>query len=241
MFVPGSQPIQTMTRLTVAATLAALLMPVCATFAQENTESATDANVPRGLFFAIGAELFRPEEPFQSYVGRPTGVAGHLTVPVWTRGSASLGIRGDAFWVRHFHKELTYDVSVAREFYGGLIGPQLSLATGPVRPYVAAGYGTTRFWTVLNVDEGCDPDTDPSCVDQDRVRESDFEASTVLTGGTYIRIPAGTGNMVVLLHVAGQVHRGGTPDVRTLRDGTTPGRPDARYTSWHIGLSFSGR
>jgi hypothetical protein len=230
-----------MTRLTFAAGVAALLIPLGAAVAQDDTGPSTTPSGPRGLFFSINAELFRPEDGFQSYVGRPTGVAGHLTVPVWTRGSTSLGIRGDAFWVRHFHKELTYDVSVAREFYGGLIGPQLSLATGPVRPYVAAGYGTTRYWTVLNVDEGCDPDEDPSCVDRDRVRESDFEASTVLTGGTYIRIPGGTGNVVVLLNLAGQIHRGGTPDVRTLRDGTTPGRPDARYTSWHIGLSISGR
>src|SRR5688500_15234406 len=231
-----------MTRLIFAAALAALaaLTPVGALFAQNEPERVKPSG-PSGLFFAIDAELFRPEEHFQSYIGRPTGVAGHLTVPVWTRGSTSLGIRGDAFWVRHFNKELTYDVSVAREFYGGLIGPQLSLVTGPVRPYIAAGYGTTHFWTVLNVDENCDVDTDPSCVERDRVRESDLEASTVLTGGTYIRIPGGKGNVVVLLHVAGQLHRGGTPNVRTLRDGTTPGRPDARYTSWHFGLSVSGR
>ena len=243
MFVPDFQPIPSfMTRLAYAAGLAALLiLPLGEALAQTDDEPATTPNGPRGLFFALDAELFRPKKNFREFVGRPTGVAGHLTYPVWTRGSASLGIRGDVFWVRHFHKELTYDVSVAREFYGGLIGPQLSLATGPVRPYVAAGFGTTRFWTVLNVDEDCDVDTDPNCVDRDRVRQSDYEASTVLTGGTYLRIPGVTGNVVVLLHLAGQIHRGGTPDVRTLRDGTTPGQPDVRYTSWHIGLSLSGR
>ncbi len=229
-----------MPRLPFAACAAALLIPFVSLLAQDDTERAVTPNGPRGLFFAIDAELYRPTEDFQSYVGRPTGVAGHLTIPVWTRGSTSLGIRGDAFWVRHFHKEITYDISVANEFYGGLIGPQLSLVTGPVRPYIAAGYGTTRFWTVLNVDEDCD-DEDPGCVDQDRVRQSDYEASTVLTGGAYVRIPGGTGNVVVLLHIAGQWHRGGTPDVRTLRDGTQPGQPDVRYTSWHFGLSVSGR
>src|SRR5688500_12064197 len=144
-----------MTRLIRSAALAALLVPSGAALAQDDTPATTSSG-PRGLFFALDAELFRPEEEFQSYVGRPTGVAGHITYPVWTRGSTSLGIRGDAFWVRHFHKELTYDVSVAREFYGGMLGPQLSLATGPIRPYVAAGFGTTRYWTVLNVDENCD-------------------------------------------------------------------------------------
>jgi hypothetical protein len=152
----------------------------------------------------------------------------------------SLGIRGDAFWVRHFHKELTYEVSVAREFFGGLLGPQLSVVAGPVRPYVAAGYGTTRYRTRLNVDEDCDTN-EPNCEEQDRNRAADYEASTVLTGGMYIRFPGNSGDLDVMLHIAGQMHRGGTPDVRTLRDGTTPGQPDARYVSWQIGISFGGR
>ena len=104
-----------MTRHILAATVAAMLIPIGAVVAQDdstNTTRVRTPNGPRGLYFAIDAELFRPEESFQSYIGRPTGVAGHLTVPVWTRGSTSLGIRGDAFWVRHFNKELTYDVSV---------------------------------------------------------------------------------------------------------------------------------
>ena len=223
----------------VFLTVAAIVASAGAASAQDETVQV-GSSVPRGLFAAINAEIYRPDPDFRGYIGRPTGVGGHVTVPVWTRGSTSLGIRGDAFWVRHFNKELTYDVSVAREFYGGLLGPQLSLATGPVRPYVAAGYGTTRYWTVINVDEGCDTN-DPDCVDQDRVRQSDYEASTVLTGGVYVRLNGAASQMSVLLHVAGQIHRGGTPDVRTLRDGTTPGQPDSRYRSWQVGLSIGGR
>jgi hypothetical protein len=227
-----------MHRLVFLAVAAIAVAPVTARGQDETVQVA--GSVPRGLFAAINAEIYRPDPAFRGYIGRPTGVSGHLTVPIWTLGSTSLGIRGDAFWVRHFNKELTYDVSVAREFYGGLLGPQLSLATGPVRPYIAAGYGTTRYWTVINVDEGCDTN-DPDCVDQDRVRQSDYEASTVLTGGVYIRLNGGGSRTSVLLHVAGQLHRGGTPDVRTLRDGTTPGQPDSRYRSWQIGLSIGGR
>jgi hypothetical protein len=222
------------------AVSAAILAPSGAALAQDESIQIGGGAPPRGLFAAINAEIYRPDPDFRGYIGRPTGVTGHLTVPVWTRGSTSLGIRGDAFWVRHFHKELTYDVSMAREFYGGLVGPQLSLATGPVRPYIAAGYGTTRYWTVINVDEGCDT-SEPDCVDQDRVRRSDYEASTVLTGGTYIRLTNAASSLAVLLHVAGQIHRGGTPDVRTLRDGTSPGQPDARYVSWQVGVSIGGR
>jgi hypothetical protein len=121
-----------------------------------------------------------------------------------------------------------------------LVGPQLSIVKGPFRPYVAAGYGTTRYWTVINVDEACDS-SEPDCVDRDQVRRSDYESSTVLTTGVYLRFPGNTGNMSLMLHVAGQIHRGGTPDVRTLRDGTTPGQPDARYRSWQVGLSLGGR
>jgi hypothetical protein len=222
------------------ATAAALMAVAGAAEAQNDPAASAGSPAPRGLFLAINADIYRPEPDFRGYIGRPTGVGGHVTIPVWTRGSTSLGLRGDAFWVRHFHKELTYEISVDREFYGGLLGPQLSLATGPVRPYVAAGYGTTRFWTVLNVDEGCDTN-EPGCPEEDRTRGSDYEASTVLTGGVYIRFPGNTGNIDVLLHIAGQLHRGGTPDVRTLRDGTTPGQPDARYRTWQIGLSVGGR
>jgi hypothetical protein len=229
-----------MHRFMFLAAAAAILAPAGPALGQDDPIEIGGGAPPRGLFAAINAEIYRPDPDFRGYIGRPTGVGGHFTFPIWTRGSTSLGLRGDAFWVRHFHKELTYDVSVAREFYGGLVGPQLSLATGPVRPYIAAGYGTTRYWTVINVDEGCDPD-DPDCVDQDRVRQSDYEASTVLTGGTYIRLTNAASRLAVLLHVAGQIHRGGTPDVRTLRDGTTPGQPDARYVSWQIGLSIGGR
>ncbi len=218
----------------------AVLVPATASLAQEEPAAEGTAQMPRGLFAGINAEVLRPEREFRSYVGRPTGVGGHVTIPVWTHGSASLGIRTDAFWVRHFHKELTNTVSVAREFYGGLIGPQIALATGPVRPYVAAGYGTTRFWTVLRVDENCDPEVDTGCEDLDRVRRSDYEASTVLTAGTHIRL-GGPVQTTVLLHIAGSIHRGGTPDVRTLRDGTTGSRPDVRYRSLQIGLSVGGR
>ena len=217
-----------------------VVAPTRAALGQDEMSVVENSRVPRGLFAGLNAEILRPEPEFRSFVGRPTGVGGHLVIPVWTRGSASFGVRTDAFWVRHFHKDLTNTVSVAREFYGGLIGPQLALATGPVRPYVAAGYGTTRFWTVLRVDEDCDPDTDPNCVDQDRVRGSDYEASTVLTAGTHIRL-GGPANTSILLHVAGSMHRGGTPDVRTLRDGTTAGRPDVRYRSIILGLSVGGR
>src|SRR5215210_6155560 len=122
--------------------VAAILTLSGAAHAQSDTDGTAGSSAPRGLFLAINADIYRPEPSFRGYIGRPTGVGGHLTIPIWTKGSTSLGLRGDAFWVRHFHKELTYDVSVAREFYGGLLGPQLSLATGPVRPYVAAGYGT---------------------------------------------------------------------------------------------------
>jgi hypothetical protein len=229
-----------MHRLFFAAAAAAILTSGGHLSAQDTT-IAVSGGPPRGLFAAINAEIVRPEKDFRSYVGRPVGVSGHLTVPIWTRGSTSLGIRGDAFWVRHFHKDLTSDVSVAREFYGGLIGPQLALATGPVRPYIAAGYGTTRYWTVVRVDEGCDPDVDPGCNEQDRVRGSDYEASTMLTAGTHIRLSGASSKIVILFHVAGTIHRGGTPDVRTLRDGTVPGRPDARYRSFQVGLSVGGR
>lgn len=217
---------------------AAVGVPFAPVAAQDTV--TVNGRVPSGLFAAINAEIVRPEPNLRSYIGRPTGVSGHVTVPIWTSHVASFGIRGDAFWVRHFHKDVSADVSVAREFYGGLIGPQLSVPTGPVRPYVAAGYGTTRYWTVLNVDEDCDTDVDPSC-EQDRVRGSDYEASTVLTAGTYIRLSSARTALPVLLHISGSLHRGGTPDVRTLRDGTTPGRPDARYKSWQIGLSIGGQ
>jgi hypothetical protein len=224
----------------VSITLAtSLCLPAGLLHAQDTTVTVS-GGVPRGLFAGLSAEIIRPEPDLRSYIGHPTGVAGHVTVPVWTSGNTSFGIRGDAFWVRHYHKDVSAAVSVAREFYGGLIGPQISVASGPFRPYVAAGYGTTRYWTVLRVDEDCDPETDPSC-EQDRVRGSDYEASTVLTGGVYIRLSGSRTTVPVLLHLSGSYHRGGTPDVRTLRDGTTPGRPDSRYRGWQIGLSVGGR
>jgi hypothetical protein len=228
-----------MFRLTIRTLAAMLLFPAGIALAQD--ETLPSGRVPRGLYVALNAELLRPRPTFRSYIGRPTGIAGQLTIPIRTVGSTSLGIRTDAFWVRHFHKDLSNDVSVAREFYGGLIGPQLSIATGPVRPFVAAGYGTTRYWTVVRVDEGCEVDVDPGCESQDRVRGSDYEASTVLTGGVHLRLSGGSTGSPVFLHVAGSWHRGGTPDVRTLQDGTDPSRPDARYRSLQIGLSIGGR
>jgi hypothetical protein len=229
-----------MYRLARAALVAAILGPFQVARAQGDTVQVAGSQIPRGLFLGLNAEILRPEPEFRSYVGRPTGIGGHVTIPVWTLGSTSLGIRTDAFWVRHFHKDLTSAVAVDREFYGGLIGPQIALATGPVRPYIAAGYGTTRYWTGVRVDEDCEVDVDPGCESLDRVRGSDYEASTVLTAGTHIRL-GGPASVALLLHVAASYHRGGTPDVRTLQDGTTPGRPDVRYRSFQIGLSIGGR
>ena len=193
--------------------------------------------LPAGVYFGLGADILRPRQEFRALIGRPVGVAAYLTVPLATRGPVSLGGRAELFWIRHHHQDVTANAALDREFNGILIGPQLSIVKGPVRPYVAAGFGPTRYYSIIHVDEDCD--TDP-CQSRDVTRASDNEGTLAWTAGFYVRLEGNDATTPFLLHVSASDRRGGTPDVRTLRDGVLGPRPDARYWSFQIGLSIGG-
>jgi hypothetical protein len=210
---------------------------LAAPLAAQDPES-TVSRIPPGVFFAIGADVVRPSNEFRPLIGRPVGIAGHLTYPLVTARVVTLGVRGEISWVRHAKKQLRDDAALAREFFGGNIGPQLSIIAGPVRPYVSGGFGTTSYYTVLRIDENC-PDED-SCVDQDVMRRSDYEETWVWTGGVYVSLQRKSPNPI-LMHVSWSDRHGGRPDVRTFRDGLPAPAPRARYGSLQIGFGISTR
>ncbi len=215
-----------------------LLMVVVAAAPLAAQDSATVSRMPPGAFFAFGADVVRPTDEFRPLIGRPVGIAGHLTYPLVTAGIASLGIRGEVSWVRHSKKQLRDDAALAREFFGGNLGPQLSIVAGPVRPYISGGFGTTRYYTILRIDEGCTDEE--NCVDLDVMRRSDYEETWVWTGGLYVTLDGRSPNPV-LMHISWSDRRGGRPDVRTFRDGLPAPAPRARYGSLQIGFGIGAR
>jgi hypothetical protein len=229
-----------MARLDILTILAAVFVAATptSTSAQDVDPPSTDESVA-GLYFALHVDVLRPPKNFRDVIGRPVGLGGHLAYPIAFRGPLSLAMRLDGFWVRHDYEERAYNVELAREFGGGLLGFQLATSRGWVRPYITGGAGTTLYYTIERFEDctipGCEPESD--------IKRSDWEGTVSFGAGIHVQVIPSTpaDNFQLQLHLGVADRLGGTPDIRALAASPFTQRPRAHYRVWQIGLSVAGR
>jgi hypothetical protein len=114
-----------------------------------------------GLNFAVG----QPVDEFSNYVDQGFGGNAHFIWNLDRRGILGLRIDGGILNYGHETKRvplsgtiggrILVDVNTSNNIVDFSIGPQLSVPSGPIRPYIAGGVGGAYFVTSSSV-EGVD-------------------------------------------------------------------------------------
>ena len=228
-----------MVRADVWGLLAAVIVAMPVPAGAQDVEAASREESGAGMYLALDMDVLRPPKHFRDVIGRPIGLGGHLAIPFAYRGPVALALRLDGFWVRHDYEEQAYDVELAREFGGGLVGLQLATSRGWVRPYITGAAGTTLYYTIERFEDcrysECEPASD--------IKRSDWEGTMSFGTGIHFAVapPAPADAFQLQVHVGVATRLGGTPDIRALADAPAGPRPRAHYRVWHFGVSIGGR
>lgn len=135
----------------------------------------------------------QPVGEFADYVKNGWGIGGDVR---WFPADQQVvSLRADATYVNYGRKtsrecfgtgcRIQIDINTSNNIFSGLVGPELQVPAGPLRPYVNALAGLTVFWTQSSA-EGADDD-------DDRFRTTNLRDNIftrALGGG--IRIPLGS-------------------------------------------------
>jgi opacity protein-like surface antigen len=121
------------------------------------------------------------------------------------------------------------------------LGLQTMLPTGPIRPYVNGGVGTTNFSTTSTL-------TDPNTSEEfgRTTNKSDYTSLWTFGGGLYV--PLGTSSSSLSLNIGGRYFFGG--EAEYLQEGGIEDNPDGSITlntvrsktdfvTWQLGLSYA--
>jgi hypothetical protein len=228
---------------TLAALLALIILagasPAAAQYGLE-TRSAR-ATLGGGAFVA------QPVGEFKNYVNNGFGGGGHLLLRVDPQGF--LALRADVGYLIYGHEtkrvslpsagRVELDVTTSNNILTYSIGPQLMVATGPIRPYVNAMAGGAYFFTESSVGGSDNSDTFASTRNF-----GDNVPSYGYGGGVFV--PLAVRNTHIGLDVGARFIRNG--HTRYLREGGITDIPGGGYTVspiesetnlvvYHIGIS----
>ena len=106
------------------------------------------------FYASYGSTLMaiQPRSDFARYAKRGFGAAFQGYVGLDRYGVA--GLRGDAGHLIYGDRSFA-DTSVANNISTALVGPQLTIPWGPIRPYVSAGAGVAHLFSTMSYD--CEP------------------------------------------------------------------------------------
>ena len=165
-----------------------------------------------------------PTGTFNEYVDTGLGVGGYFVFAFDQQGV--FGLRLDFAWVQYgsetqrrvLVQRIFVDVTTRNHIYSGIIGPQLSLRSGSVSPYLNGGLGFSYFETRSSV-SGTD-----EIADQDFASTRHFYDTTfawALGGGICVAM-ARNANLELAAHYLwnGQVRYLREGSIRDLPDGT---------------------
>lgn len=207
--------------------------------------------------FAGGLTLIvtQPVGAFRHYVGESVGLGGHALVGLVPNRALSLRVDGEV---------VQYGRQTRRLYVGGwsglpleevtsnnigtlLVGPQLAVPAGPVRPYIHGGVGFAYFNTGTSVEcSRCSDgwDDDPLW---NRTHLGDLTLS--YGGGGGVAIALGRGADPVTLDLGARYQHNG--NARYLREGSlisgasgptfTPIESEANYVVYRLGVSVPVR
>jgi hypothetical protein len=149
-------------------------------------------SVPPPLGGSIRALTAQPIGEFKRYVNNGWGVGGDIR---WFPGLQRVAsLRLDASYINHGRQttrecfgsscRIQIDINTSNNIFSGLVGPELQVPSGPVRPYVNALAGWTVFWTQSSA-EGANDNED--VFRTTNLRDNLFTAAA----GGGVRIPLG--------------------------------------------------
>jgi hypothetical protein len=189
----------------------------------------------------------RPTGDFATYVNQGFGVDGFARYKVDRRGIFSLGVEGG--WMQYGREtfrtplsntvgRINVDVTTSNNIVFLGAGPQLTVPSGPVRPYVSGSVGFSYFFTQSSVSGSNSQDYSFA----ETTNFDDFVFAT--TGGAGVYVPFGT-RREAGLDIGVRYHNGGRG--RYLREGSIVDRPgqapdifpiesQTRLYSWRIGV-----
>jgi hypothetical protein len=189
----------------------------------------------------------RPTGDFSNYVNQGFGLDGFGRWKVDRRGVFSLGIEGG--WLQYGREtiraplsstvgRILVDVTTSNNILFLGAGPQLTVPSGPVRPYVSGSVGFSYFVTQSSVEGSSNDNTSFA----ETTNFDDFVFAS--TGGAGVYIPFGR-RREVGLDIGIRYHNGG--EGRYLREGSIVDRPGTtplinpiqsrtQLLSWRVGI-----
>lgn len=219
------------------------------------TLSAQGAPVPRGgaalprAYGDINFIVAQPVGEFDTFISEGYGVNGGF---VWNFDRDRVfGMRVEGGFLQYDSEErqmcfpgscrIGIDLTTTNDIFWGGIGPQISVPSGLVRPYMNATFGFSYFYTESSV-SGVD-DLDLEYFNTTNHDDLVF----AVTGGGGFLIPLSMGRTPVLLDLGATYHRNG--DATYLRRGSIIDHPDgsvtirpirseANFVSYRIGVSI---
>ncbi|MGD2154264.1 MAG: hypothetical protein PVG79_13420 [Gemmatimonadales bacterium] len=151
-------------RVFVAVSLPGLLLALVATDTGAQDFEGRRSRDQTGLGLAL--MFAQPLGEFGYYVDESLGLGAFLHFDVGRNGA--LGLRLDGSMVYHGSQTQTRsfavgpgivdfaEVTVRNRIGSFFVGPQMTLSTGDVRPYLHAGAGFSYFWTGTDWRDSCD-------------------------------------------------------------------------------------
>jgi hypothetical protein len=223
----------------------AISSPAAGQFVTERPENT------RPVRFHIGGGLnvAQPQGEFSEYVRVGAGLGLNGRFDIGTPGILSL--RADVGMLEYGSERtsipfpgaprIRIDVSTANKILTYSIGPQLTAPSGPVRPYVNASIGGSRFFTESSM-EGTHDDRNVFTTEN----FSDHILSRTVAGGIYIPVRTSTPMMIdfgVRYFANGNTSylRKGSIEDRGDHIVITPIRSETRMLVWHLGVSVGVR
>lgn len=202
----------------------------------------------RSPVFGGGSLVYgRPTGDFGNYVRQGFGVDGFGRYKVDRRGIFSLGVEGGFLQYGRETVRSPFSSTVGRilvdvttsnniVFFGG--GPQLTVPSGPVRPYVSGSVGFSYLFTESSIEGSGNSDYSFA----ETTNFDDFVFAT--TGGAGVYIPLGT-RREAALDIGIRYHNSG--EGQYLREGSIVDRPgqqplfnpirsETKLYSWRIGI-----
>ena len=234
-----------------AALLAAVVLPQVVdaqVFTVGGSDRNDDAGPRRSPVFGGGGVVYgRPTGQFATYVRQGYGVDGFGRYKVDRKGIFSLGVEGG--WMQYGREtiraplsstvgRITVDVTTSNNIVFLGAGPQLTVPSGPVRPYVSGGVGFSYLFTQSSV-EGSD-NNNTSFAETKNFDDVVFAT----TGSAGVYIPFGT-RREAGLDIGVRYHNSG--EGKYLREGSIQDRPgttplitpiqsQTKLYSWRVGM-----
>ncbi len=200
--------------------------------------------------FSAGLEggVAQPVGPFADEVGTFGGGAFFGAF----RLTPALSLRAEANLLVYGHQRIPdlcavgtcrvhFDVTTDNQIFSALVGPQLELPGGPVRPYVGGGVGLGYFFTSSGVG-GTSDGTSLSTTNY-------HDAVLAWSGGGGVRVPFRIRQVPLAVDLGARYQHDGDVSYLVKDTGITdnpdgsitihPVRSEANFVLWHLGVSVT--